>query len=276
MLITEFHQTHKVTINAPANPAVLSRLYLSAVLPCLTDLAAQDASAREILGATQAAIVLGVIGGPAATIRLNRGQVVWQNGRAAKPSVILLFLSDRHLNAFFSGRKWALPLAVWGGWRIGLLATFAKLAGLLDAVMNGAAPVLATEAGRRLHARLSLIAAGLGLRALAQGDEAARAILRSLPPGLAAFSIEGDHGATIWFDHGSADCDAGWGEPPRRPDVRVTFADMNVAYGAMREEIDTLAAIGCGQITVDGLVPLADGINFVMARLRIYLQPASP
>jgi hypothetical protein len=90
----------------------------------------------------------------------------------------------------------------------------------------------------------------------------------------AAFSIEGDQGATIWFDHGSADNAAGWGEPPRRPDVRVTFADMTIAYAAMRDEIDTLAAIGCCQIKVEGLVPLADGLNVVMERLRVYLQPA--
>jgi hypothetical protein len=261
--------------NARANPAVLSRLYLSAVLPCLTDLSAQDPAAREILGDLDASIVLRIVGGPAVTLRLRSGHVLWENGSAPAPSVILIFFNDRHLNAFFSGRVWAVPLLAWGGWRIGLLARFSKLAKRLEAVLDGDAAVLATPDGRRLHARLSLIAAGLGLRPLADGDEAARKTLRSLPPGLAAFSIEGDHGATIWFDHGSADNAAGWGEPPRRPDVRVTFADMTTAYAVMRDEIDTPAAIGCGQIKVEGLVPLADGLGVVMERLRIYLHPAS-
>lgn len=258
---------------APANPAVLSRLYLNAVLPCLTDLARQDPAAREILGDLEASIVLQIVGGPAATVRLRQGQVACENGSSRAPSVILLFLNDRHLNAFFSGRTWAVPLPVWGGWRIELLMRFSKLAQLLDAVLNGKATVLATAAGRRLHARLSLIVAVLGLRSLAEGDQAAQQTLRSLPRGLAAFSIEGEQGATIWFDHGSLDYAAGWGEPPRRPDVRITFADMNVAYSAMRDEIDTLAAVGRGQIKVEGLVPLADGLNVVMERLRVYLQP---
>jgi hypothetical protein len=262
--------------NAPPNPAVLSRLYLSAVLPCLTDLAAQDPDAGKILGELEGSIVLRIIGGPGATIRLQRGRVLWENGSGRAPSVILLFLSDRHLNAFFSGKSWALPLAVWGGWRTGLLTRFARLSKRLEAVLNGDAAVLATAAGRRLHARLSLIAAGLGLRPLAEGDEASRKALSSLPIGLAAFRIEGEQGATLWFDHGSADYAAGWGEPPRRPDVRITFADMTVAYAAMRDEIDTLAAIGCGQIKVEGLVPLADGLNVVMERLRVYLQPQLP
>jgi hypothetical protein len=265
----------KITSNA-ANPAVLSRLYLSAVLPCLTDLAAEDPAARDILGDLDASIVMRILGGAAATLRLRSGRVAWENGSGRGiPSVILLFLSDRHLNAFFSGKTWALPLTLWGGWRVGVLRRFAKLARRLEAVLNGDPPVLATPAGRRLHARLSLIAAGLGLRPLADGDESARNALRSLPPGLAAFSIAGEPGATIWFDHGSVDNAAGWGEPPRRPDVCITFADMDVAYAAMRDEIDALAAIGCGQITVEGLVPLADGLNVVMERLRVYLQPAA-
>jgi hypothetical protein len=243
------------------------------VLPCLTDLAAQDPAARDILGDLDASIVLRIIGGPAATLRLRSGHVIWENGSGRAPSVILLFLNDGHLNAFFSGRTWAVPLPVWGGWRMGLLTRFSTLAKRLEAVLDGDATVLATPDGRRLHARLSLMAAGLGLHPLAEGDDVARKTLRSLPPGLAAFSIAGDQGATIWFDHGSADNAAGWGEPPRRPEVHVTFADVTIAYAAMRDEIDTLAAIGCGQIKVEGLVPLADGLNVVMERLRIYLKP---
>jgi hypothetical protein len=249
---------------------------LKAVLPCLTDLANQDPAAREIIEDIQASIVLAIIGGPAATVHLRHGRVEWKNGSGFVPSVILLFFSHRHLNAFFAGKKWAVPLPVWGGWRIGVLTRFSKLAGILESVLNAAPAALATPAGRRLHARLSLIAAGLGLHPLAEGDGPARTALRAVPPGLAAFVIDGEDGSTVWFDHGSSDYAAGWAVPPRRPDVRITFADIDVAYGAMRDEIDAMAAVGSGQIKVEGLVPLADGLNFVMERLRIYLQPQTP
>jgi hypothetical protein len=264
---------------APVDPAVLCRLYLCAVLPCLSDLAEQDLEAREFAGELQASIVMCVLGGPAATIHLQRGRIRWsgridwRNDAGRVPSVILLFLNARHLNAFFSGNQWAVPLPVWGGWRFHLLARFSKLAERLEAVLDGVSNVIDTKAGRRLHARLSLIAAGLGLEPLAEGDEAARRMLRSLPQGLASFNIEGEQRATVWFEHGAAGCPAGWGEPPRRPDVRITFGDVDTAYGALREEIDTLAAVGGGQIRVEGLVPLADGLNLVMQRLRPYLKP---
>ncbi len=267
------HGSERVTPNsALPDPAVLSRLYLGAVLPCLTDLAEQDGSVVDDLGQLRASIVFWKLGGPAATIHLRRGQIAWENGCGRNPSVILLFLSDRHLNAFFSGKKWAAPLPVWGCWRVGLLTRFSKLAQRFEAVLDGAPQVLDSAAGRRLHARLSLITAGLALHALAEGDAAARTILRSLPRGLASFTIAGEPRCTVWFDHGSADNQAGWGDPPRRPDVCIVFADIAAAYGALRQEIDTLAAVGSGQIRVEGLVPLADGLNVAMERLRVYLK----
>ena len=262
----------QLSLATPPNAAVLANLYLSAVLPCLDDLAAQDPLARDIIKGVSASISLGIIGGPAATVHLRDGQVRWEAGACRAPAVALKFLSSAHLNAFFSGRTWAVPLPAWGAWRVGVLVRFSKLAQRLQAVLDGYPAVLQTPAGRRLHARLSLITAGLGLRALAAGDPAARQALEALPHGLAAFAIEGEENATVWFDHGSSDFAGGWGMPPRRPDVRITFMGIDVAFGAMRDEIDQLAAVGAGRIKVEGLVPLADGLGFVMERLPLYLR----
>jgi hypothetical protein len=258
--------------HAPLNPAVLCRLYLNAVMPCLDALASNDAAARDILGDTRAKLVFRVQGGPAITIGIADGAVTVTRGAAAGAAVILHFFSDRHLNASFAGKRWALPLLAWGGWRIGLLTRFTRLTDRLKAVMDGSAEVLATAEGRALHARLSLIAAGLGLGPLARGDSSAQAALSLAPPGLAVFAIRGAHHATVWFDHGSRDCNAGWGPPPREPDVEISFIDSAVAFAALRGEIDTIAAIGAGQIRVSGLIPLADGVNMAMERLSDYLQ----
>src|SRR5271170_3006964 len=130
--------------------AVLSSLYLSAVLPCLTDLADQDPAARDLIGRLNARIALRILGGPAATLRFRRSHIDWQRGAPGWPSVTLLFFCERHLNAFFSGKKWAVPLPIWGGWRIGLLMRFSQLAAQLEAILNGHACVLASAEGRRL------------------------------------------------------------------------------------------------------------------------------
>jgi hypothetical protein len=258
---------------AAPNPAVLSHLYLSAVLPCLTDLVDQDRESQALIDADNASITLRILGGRKATVVMEGGRIPWMSGSEGWSSVTLLFFSNAHLNAFFSGKKWAVPIPIWGGWRIGLLARFSALSAKLEAILNGDAAVLASAAGRRLHTRLTLIAAGLGLRCLAEGDAISIETLQALPEGLAAFMIQGEPQSTVWFDHGAADHAAGWSEPPRQPDVRIVFGDMDVAYAAMRDEIDSMAAVGTGQIKIDGLIPLADGLNFVMERLRVYLQP---
>jgi hypothetical protein len=254
------------------NPSVHCRLFLHAVLPCLAALVAEDERARDIAASCNAAIVFCVLGGAAATVRLAGSAVTVEPGAARRAAVILMFFSNAHLNAFFSGRSWAVPLPLWGGWRVALLARFTRLTDRLKAVLDADPDVLATAEGRNLHARLSLLAAGLGLGPLSMGDAPARAALAHAPEGLAAFSIEGVGNSTVWFDNGRRAGAAGWGPPPRAPDVAVSFADSAVAFGAMREEIDTLAAIGNGQIRVTGLIPLADGVNLAMERIGVYLQ----
>jgi hypothetical protein len=228
--------------------------------------------ARQIIGSASAAIVFRILGGPAVTIRLANGSATYEPGAARAPSVVLLFFNDRHLNAFFGGNALAVPVPIWGGWRVALLARFTKLTDRLAAVMDGHPDVLASADGRALHAQLSLIVAGLGLGPLASGDGPARSALAHCPAGLACFLIEGAPNATVWFDHGPGTCDAGWGAPPRSPDVTISFVDYAIAFSAMREEIDTIAAIGTGDIKVTGLVPLADGVNLAMERLSDYLQ----
>lgn len=233
----------------------------------------QDPTARAIIGDMQASISLRILGGPGAVVSFDRGAIGWSAVSTSRPSATLLFYTQGHLNAFFAGAKWALPLPIWGGWRIELLNRFAKLAARLEAVLNGHPQVLASAEGRRLYARLSLIAAGLGLAPLAAGDAEAIRTLKTLPPGLAAFRIEGEPNSTVWFDFGADKHASGWSEPPRRPDVSIVFGSLGLAYAAMRDEADTMAAIGTGEMTIDGLIPLADGLNVVMERLRIYLQP---
>ena len=59
--------------------------------------------------------------------------------------------------------------------------------------------------------------------------------------------------------------------PPRRPDVRVQFADIHIANAALRNDIDTLAAIGAKRIMIEGLAPLAEALGLIMDRLNFYL-----
>lgn len=258
---------------APPDPAVRSHLYLEAVLPCLSELVAHDATARALISDLGTSLRFRILGGGGATLHIEPGHIRCDNHAVGGASIVLLFVSAAHLNAFFAGHKWAVPLLLWGGWRIRTLSRFSRLAQRLEAALNGDEAIIATPEGRRLHARLSLMAAGLGLTSLARGDAPSQAALRQLPFGLASFTIAGESEATVWFDYAPEQCLSGWSQPPRTPEVTITFDDAEIAYAAMRDQLDALAATGLGRIRVDGLVPLADGLNAIMQRLRVYLDP---
>jgi len=258
--------------HAPLNSYGHARLYLHAVLPCFVDLLAQDAEARRIAQAWEARIVLRIAGGPAATLTFSQGRVAHAPEALPGADITLLFLSDGHLTAFFGGNAFAVPLPVWGAWKVGLLGGFSLLSDRLEAALKGEEGTLESPEGRRLHTRLTLIAAGLGLRPLAEYDAQAQAVLKSIPEGLAEFSIGGEENATVWFENRIGMWTAGWGQPPRKPDVCVKFSDIGVAYSVLRDEADTYVEVGLGRIAVEGLVPLADGLNLAMERLRDYLD----
>ena len=63
----------------------------------------------------------------------------------------------------------------------------------------------------------------------------------------------------------------GRGEPPVAPDVRIEFRDADVALLAMDGRIDQLAASVTGEISVRGMIPLADALAQVMERVSVIL-----
>lgn len=260
---------------APIDERALSELYLRAVLPCLSELAAHDPESAARIAGWKSEFTFRMVHRLGITLDFRDGKIVHHPFRTLYPDIDFAFLDERHLNRFFAGKMWPPPLLLRGIWRIGKLKAFSALAERLEEVLEGKGAVLSDPVTRRLHTRLNLMLAGLGLAILAQYDPPSQAALRQLPTGLAEFTIDGETGATVWFDNRPGAYEAGWGAPPQgRPTaVRIRFSDWEVACAALRDESDTLAEVGLGRIAVDGLIPLADGLNLVMERLRDYLEP---
>jgi hypothetical protein len=65
----------------------------------------------------------------------------------------------------------------------------------------------------------------------------------------------------------------GHGEPPVPADVTVSFPRFRTALAALRDELDTMAAIGTGEMVVTGCLPLAERLNVVLERMSDYFPP---
>lgn len=260
-------------MKGPIEPRALSELYMRAVLPCLSELALQDEVSGAMIAGWKSDFTFRLLQHLGITLDFRDGRITYHPFRVLYPDIDFAFLSERHLNEFFDGKIWPPPLLLRGAWRIGKLKTFSALADRLEKFLEGKGDLLDDPANRRLYTRLNLMLAGFGLKVLAEYDPFSQAILKSLPEGLAEFTIGGQAGATTWFDNRPGKYDAGWGTPPRQADVTVRFSDIEVACLALQDKSDTMADVGLRRITVDGLVPLADGLNVVMERLRDYLEP---
>ena len=64
----------------------------------------------------------------------------------------------------------------------------------------------------------------------------------------------------------------GRGDPPVAPDVRIEFRDPEVALSAADGRLDSLAASVTGEVSVRGMIPLADALSRVMERVSALLD----
>ena len=64
----------------------------------------------------------------------------------------------------------------------------------------------------------------------------------------------------------------GRGEPPVAPDVRIEFRDPEIALSAVDGMLDSLAASVTGEISVRGMIPLADALAQIMERVSAILD----
>jgi hypothetical protein len=247
-------------------PRALSHLYLHAVLPALVELVLFDAEARATINRLSFRLSIGVVGEQAVTLQIKNDEVIFNPQDNEKNQIKLLFLTHSHLNSFFGGNKWSLPLVTRGLWRVNAMKSFALLTERLNIVLQD------NTSTCPLYTRLVFLIGGLGLLPLAQFDSFAQSVLAKTPFGLAEFSINDNSIKPLWFDNGLNNGQVGQGEPPRIPDVRVQFSDINIANAALRNDIDTMAAIGSQRIKIEGLSPLAEGLGLMMERLNVYLE----
>ena len=238
---------------------IATALYLRAVLPAFEDLTRVSEQARALLAGWRCSVEFAVCGAGGATLSFRDGAVAVSPERSSNSSLSLFFLSPLQLIKQFSGKGFSLPLPRRGIFRPGSLLRFQKIGALFQKEVEQ-------------HPRLLLSVALGSLPPLAELDHAAQHLLGNCPHGTAQISVPSSDlfGWTKWDGHAVT---WGRGHPPHDPDVIISFANETVALAALRGELDEWSAIGAGELSVRGLVPLAETLGLVMARASVYLEP---
>jgi ubiquinone biosynthesis protein UbiJ len=256
---------------SPLDARALSQLYLHAVLPCLAELVQSLPVAKTLAARISATVQFEVLGGAAVAITFSEDSVQVTRQRVRGAAIKLIFLSSAHLNAFFRGRKWLLPTLASGWGQLPKISAFIQLSELLEKSLKPSADQLRDSVRRRLYARLTFTAMAGALKPLACHDTLVQKALTKMRSGLAQFTIA-DEDLHLWMKvNGEKSC-SDLGRPKGQPTVEINFRSCEIAVASMTNQLDMMAAMAGGQVGLAGDVPLADGLDVVLARLRDYLQ----
>jgi hypothetical protein len=250
-----------------------AHLYLHAVLPALEELLRSSPEARALLQGQDWSVRFGIPGKTGRSLYFKNEAAASSVASASDTSLELIFFSCAHVVALFENKFWGVPLPLWGFWHLGKMKTFQKLAGLLQKSLSPPSAD-ADAAALRLHVRLTLGLALHALPVLARFETETRRELAKGPEGLVTFRLDGDD-FSGWAHWKAGAPSAGIGPAPRQADVEISFRNIEIAAAALSNRIDSLAAVGSGDIRVEGFVPLADAVNRALERIPLYLSPRS-
>jgi hypothetical protein len=254
-----------------AHEHILARLNLKAILPSLAALVRLDNDAQSLVAGQHFGVQLKTCSGLACRLDFLDGEVEENAARAGHQALKLLFLTDRQLNKTFSGSGFSLPIPVGGYGHLARLRTFTKLTTRLRQVLEASPRQLVEE--KLLETHTDLLMGELipsAIVQLASFDVPCRRWLAPFANTSAQFEVVGGTSSWLRFENsGAVHCS---GAPEMLPDVIISFRDRHVALAAIHGNLDHLGAVGKGEMTVRGLIPLADTLGRVLDRLGFFLD----
>ncbi len=250
---------------------LLARLHLKAVFPTLAALVRLDQGAQSLIAGQRFGVRLRTRSGLSTRIDFLDGEAQVDSQTSGYRAIELLFLTDRQLNRTFSGSGFSLPIPVGGFARLSRLRIFSKLTARLHRVLTTSPRQPVDRKLLDIHADLlmgKLIPSAIAQ--LVSFDALCRRWLAPYSNKLVQFEVTGVGSSWICFREDGAVYAAG--ASAELPDVIIAFRDRDVALAAIHGNLDTLGALGKGQMTVRGLIPLADALDRVLDRLGLLLK----
>ena len=258
-----------------AEPPVPSRsvcasLFFNGVLPAFEDFLKFDEGARKILGEAEGEVLFSNQQDMTASLIFAKGGVRWSEVSEERPRIHVDLGSEEKTVRFIRGgiaiptlrRGWGSPL---------FSARILRLFLRFQKYLKPSPSALQDPLFRMLHVRLALAVALFSLAEIARKDMWAKHMLEGCPNGVVSFAVEGEN-LTASIEKSSLGLLPHRGEAESsEADAIVTFSSSRVAMEILTQKRDSHAAVALGDIRVEGLIPLADGINHVLDRVSRYL-----
>ncbi|MGE9294884.1 MAG: hypothetical protein ACQKBV_01140 [Puniceicoccales bacterium] len=248
------------------------RLFLHAVFPTLDGVIKASPHAQGLLRDNAFSVCFKSLSGVRASYHFTEGGCDYVSGDSQQSGIGLLFLTDAQAVATFLEKKTFPPIPTRGFSALSKMNTFTALAKEMQDWLKPGDDRLQDEDFREKFAMFSLGLALRGVTQLCAHERKGREQLASGPQGLVSFQI-GEDGEPVWLLLRRHELASGEGDLPEEPAARVVFRNSEIAARAVRDEIDSIAAVGRGDIMVQGIAPLADHANALMERVQSFVDP---
>ena len=248
---------------------IKAHLNLYAVLQNLEDLVKLDPEMAALTKTWDVSIQFAVRNGPSAYLEFRDGACRHGMGAHPGPSVKLYFTSPKHLNDMFDGKGNPIPLK--GFTKLGFLKNqFSKLTDRMAHYLKPANGEAAEAAYVKINTILTLYTAAHAVKVLGQMDAVCMTVASHIPAGTLQMEVlpDGPY-ANIVF--AGDDIRVAKGVAPN-PSAKMTFKSLDIAHKLLNGQLDGFLGVAQGNVLLQGIIPMIDGVNLILDRVEGYLK----
>lgn len=245
----------------------LAYINLYGILGALENLCELDEEASKLAQVKKPVSVgISVKGGPSATLTFKNGRCRMEQG-TANCDVLLPFSSCEKFNGLIDGTVTPIPSK--GFTKIGfLLNNFTKLTDILTKYLRASEEDLKDEVFYEKSTKLMFYLITVALSQIGNNDEIGKYSASFIPDGIVEVSIKDSVSATIRVKDNHM---VTIKQKPQAYRSKMEFGSIKIARDLFDGNINAIAAIGDGSVTMSGLIVMIDNVNRILDRVALYL-----
>ncbi len=244
----------------------LAYINLFAILGSIPKLCRECAEAKELIKNDKISIGFSVKDGPCGTLVFNNGECHMVKGMK-KCNIRLHFSNCKKFNGMIDGTVTPIPRK--GLLRVGfLLKKFMPLTDILSKYLRATEEDLKNSEFFRISTLLMFNVITEAISQIGNYDKVGRVSASNITDGYAKLEIRGYESAYVLSENHILTT---YHKDPDDFDAYMIFDNIELARDLFDGRINSLAAVGLGQIRVGGMVSMMDNINRILDRVSFYL-----
>ena len=246
-----------------------ANLFLNVILPHIETLMEMDPGLKNLVRGWNCTIQFDVQGGgPAGYMEFTDGILEVKPGRHGDPTVLFAFENTAALVDMIDGVSKPMPKK--GLFHLIILLKFMKLTTALEKTLQPEASALSDPENMRRTLTLLLHTVTNGMAYIAASDDSVSATVDHLEDGTAQIRVlpDGPSAYVECKDKKIHPCSGDLADPT----VTMEIKSPDVAYRMFTGDLDTMAAIGAGDIVLTGLIPLFGDLSYIMGKIDKYMN----